>query len=212
MPSPVIRLHPLNPQHRRLAQLVDCLSQGGVLAFPTDSGYALLANLDQKKALDTICKIRQVSRHHFFTLIGHDVAQLAPYVQISTPYYRFLKKNTPNPTTFIFPALPSVGKKVMALCKRKTIGIRITRNLALQSLLRMLDQPLLTTSLMSEADSEHVYEAFTEENLQSYLNPPVDFMVITHDYFHHDVSTVVDCTESLPSIIRLGCGNVAIED
>jgi tRNA threonylcarbamoyl adenosine modification protein (Sua5/YciO/YrdC/YwlC family) len=151
-------LHPQNPQPRLLKQAVALLEQGGVLAVPSDSSYALACHLDDKAAVDRLRQIRGVDERHHLTLLCRDLSELATYAHVDNRQYRLLKSATPGPYTFILEATREVPRRV-SHPQRKTIGLRVPDHVALQALLEMHAAPLLATTLMAPGEPEVLNDA-----------------------------------------------------
>ena len=140
-------VHPENPQKRLMKQAAEIIEKGGVIIYPTDSGYALGCAIDDKNALERICHIRKIDKKHNFTLVCKDLAEIAVYARVDNSAYRMLKSNTPGPYTFIFKSTKDLPKRLMNPSKR-TIGIRIPDNAIALAILEELTTPLMTTSLI----------------------------------------------------------------
>jgi tRNA threonylcarbamoyl adenosine modification protein (Sua5/YciO/YrdC/YwlC family) len=151
-------VHPQNPQPRLLKQAVALLEQGGVLAVPTDSSYALACHLDDKAAADRLRQIRGVDDKHHLTLLCRDLSELANYARVDNRQYRLLKFATPGPYTFILEATREVPRRV-SHPQRKTIGLRVPDHHALQELLALHGAPLLATTLMAPHEAESINDA-----------------------------------------------------
>jgi tRNA threonylcarbamoyl adenosine modification protein (Sua5/YciO/YrdC/YwlC family) len=151
-------VHPQNPQPRLLKQAVALLEQGGVLAVPTDSSYALACHLDDKAAADRLRQIRGVDEKHHLTLLCRDLSELANYARVDNRQYRLLKFATPGPYTFILEATREVPRRV-SHPQRKTIGLRVPDHHALQELLALHGAPLLATTLMAPHETESINDA-----------------------------------------------------
>lgn len=146
-------LHPENPQPRLLKQAIAILDDGGVVAVPTDSSYAIACHLDDKAAVDRLRQIRRVDEKHHLTLLCRDLSELSNYARVDNKQYRLLKSVTPGPFTFILDATREVPRRV-SHPQRKTIGIRVPDHKVLQQLLALHDGPLLSTTLMDPQDRE----------------------------------------------------------
>jgi tRNA threonylcarbamoyl adenosine modification protein (Sua5/YciO/YrdC/YwlC family) len=140
-------LHPDNPQARLITQTVQIIQSGGVIAYPTDSGYALGCQMGNKAALERICRIRHIEPNHDFTLVCRDLAEIATYAKVDNTAFRLVKSHTPGPYTFIFKATKEVPRRLMNE-KKKTIGIRVPANNIALALLAALGEPLLSTTLI----------------------------------------------------------------
>ncbi|MFP4854711.1 L-threonylcarbamoyladenylate synthase, partial [Paraburkholderia sp. BR14264] len=145
--SQLFHIHPENPQPRLVNQAVDYLNKGSVIVYPTDSGYALGCRLEEKNAMERICRIRQLDGNHNFTLMCRDLSELSTYSQVDNSAFRILKNNTPGNYTFILKATKEVPRRLMN-DKRKTIGLRVPSNPVALALLERLNEPMMSTSLM----------------------------------------------------------------
>jgi tRNA threonylcarbamoyl adenosine modification protein (Sua5/YciO/YrdC/YwlC family) len=151
-------VHPVNPQPRLLKQAVALLEQGGVVAVPTDSSYALACHLDDKAAVDRLRQIRGIDDKHHLTLLCRDLSELSTYARVDNRQYRLLKTGTPGPYTFILEATREVPRRV-SHPQRKTIGLRVPDHRVLQELLALHGAPLLATTLIPRNESEPLNDA-----------------------------------------------------
>ena len=197
----LIQIHPVDPQPRLVKQVVECLKDGGVIIYPTDTIYGLGCDIMQHKAIERICKIKNIDPQKvMLSFICSDLSHLSDFTKsIDTPLYRMLKNYLPGPYTFILPASKLVPKILQS--KKSTIGLRIPNNVISHSILGALGNPILSTSLPGEmvedyTDPEIIYEKF--ENL-------VDF-VIDGGIGGMIPSTIVDCTTDEWAITRQGKG------
>jgi len=149
----LFEIHPDNPQLRLLRRATDLLAQGGVLAVPTDSSYALACHLDDKAAADRLRRIRGVDERHHLTLLCRDLSELASYARVDNRQYRLLKAATPGPYTFILEASKEVPRR-LSHPSRKTIGLRLPAHKSLQALLEQHGAPLLATTLILPGQSQ----------------------------------------------------------
>ncbi|OUS25681.1 threonylcarbamoyl-AMP synthase [Thalassotalea sp. 42_200_T64] len=195
-------MHPENPQPRLLKQAVGIIQQGGVIVYPTDSGYALGCHIGDKKALDRICRIRNIDKDHNFTLICRDLSELSIYSQVDNSNFRLLKNNTPGAYTFIFKGTKEVPKRLLNP-KKKTIGIRIPDNNILMALLAELGEPLMSTTLILPGNDMAEYDP---EIIRDNLEKQVD-LILNGGYLGEKPTTVIDCTEEFPQVIRVGEGD-----
>jgi len=200
----LLHLHPDNPQPRLLGQIAECLKDGGIIIYPTDTIYGLGCDIFQQKAIEKICKIKNVDPQKAqLTFICRDLSHLSDYTKsIDTPLYRVLKNYLPGPYTFILPASKQVPKILKS--KKETIGLRIPDNIICQQILEALGNPILSASLpgvMVEeyTDPEIIYEKFGDK---------VDF-VIDGGSGGIVPSTVIDCTTDEWTVIREGAGEWA---
>jgi tRNA threonylcarbamoyl adenosine modification protein (Sua5/YciO/YrdC/YwlC family) len=198
----IFDIHADNPQDRLITQVVASVRNGGLIVYPTDSGYALGCHIGDKKALDRIRKIRKLDKSHNFTLVCRDLSELAIYARVDNTAFRVIKNHTPGPYTFILRASPEVPNRLQHP-KRKTIGIRVPDNAIALALMDSLGEPLMSTSLimpdqeMTLADPEEIYDL---------LKGRVD-IIINGGYVNDQPTTVIDMIEGFPQIIRHGAGN-----
>ena len=198
----LLKIHPENPQPRLINQVVECLKDGGVIIYPTDTIYGLGCDIKHAKAIEKICQIKNMDPQKAqLSFICSDLSHLSEYSKsIDTPLYRMLKNYLPGPYTFILPASKQVPKILQS--KKSTIGLRVPDNNICQQILTVLCNPILSTSLPGEmvedyTDPEIIYDRF--ENL-------VDF-VIDGGIGGMTPSTIVDCTTDEWTILRQGLGD-----
>ena len=195
-------IHPENPQSRLINQAVEIIRKGGVIIYPTDSGYALGCGIGEKAAMERIVKIRQLPENHNFTLVCSDLSELSTYAMVDNQAYRLMKNNVPNPYTFILPATKDVPRRLQT--KRKTIGIRVPDNAIALALIVALGEPLLSCSLM--LPGEEMTQSDPEE-IRNILERQVD-LIIHGGYLGVEPTTVIDLTNDNPEIIREGSGSL----
>jgi|TARA_B110000116_G_scaffold259454_1_gene261569 tRNA threonylcarbamoyl adenosine modification protein (Sua5/YciO/YrdC/YwlC family) len=195
-------VHPDNPQGRLMKQAADIIKQGGVIVYPTDSGYALGCHLGDKKALERICQIRDIDKNHNFTLVCQDLSQISEYTRIDNTAYRLLKNNTPGPYTFIFKGSKEVPKRLLNP-KKKTIGIRVPNNTIAQALLTELAEPIMSTSLIMPGQDMAEYDP---EQIRDLLEHQVD-LIVNGGYLGEHPTTVIDFSNDSIEIIRVGEGD-----
>ncbi|WMS87199.1 L-threonylcarbamoyladenylate synthase [Pleionea litopenaei] len=197
-----LEIHPENPQPRLITQAVALVQKGGLMVYPTDSGYALGCHLGDKSALDRIRRVRQLDKQHNFTLVCRDLSELATYARVDNATFRVLKNLTPGPFTFILRATGEVPKRLMHP-KRKTIGIRVPNNPIALALLDALGEPIMSTSLIFPEEEVQVSDPYEiNERYGSQLD-----LVINGGYCGDQATTVVDLTEGTPVILREGAGD-----
>jgi tRNA threonylcarbamoyl adenosine modification protein (Sua5/YciO/YrdC/YwlC family) len=195
-------VHPDNPQGRLIKQAVSIINDGGVIVYPTDSGYALGCHLGDKKALEKLCSIRDIDKSHNFTLLCQDLSQLSEYTTVDNTAYRLLKNNTPGAYTFILKGSKEVPKRLLNP-KKRSIGIRIPDNNIAQALLAELGEPIMSTSLIlpgeqtTENDPEHIRDI---------LEHQVD-LIIHGGYLGEHPTTVIDFSNDGIEIMRVGEGD-----
>ena len=197
-----LNIHPDNPQPRLIHQAVKVIRSGGLIVYPTDSGYALGCHIGDKKALDRIRSIRKLDKKHNFTLVCRDLSELANFARVDNSSFRVLKSHTPGPYTFILRASPEVPNRLQHP-KRKTIGIRVPDNPIALAILEELGEPLMSTSLIMP---DHDFTLVDEDEIEKQLNGRVDLII--HGGYTSDLpTTVVDLMEGFPQVIRRGGGN-----
>ena len=195
-------VHPDNPQPRLLKQAAALLTQGGVLAVPTDSSYALACQLDDKAAADQLRRIRQVDDKHHLTLLCRDLRELANYARVDNAQFRLLKNATPGPFTFILEASKEVPRRV-SHPQRKTIGLRVPEHPALQALLEVHGAPLLATTLILPGETEPLNDP---EEILARLDKQIAG-VIDSGACPLEPTTVVDLSGDAPEVLRRGRGD-----
>lgn len=205
MTASLIKIHPESPQNRLIKKVAESLSKGGVIAYPTDSSYALGCHLGDKSALERICRIRQVDQKHHFTLIGRDLAQIAEYVKMDNQKFRFIKAYTPGAYTFILPAKRKVPRRTMNQ-KRLTIGFRIPDNAIIQAMLSELNEPILSSTLIMPNDTLPLGDP---EIVLEKLKHQVD-LVVDGGYCGVEPTTVIDWVDGSPTLVRQGSGEIGL--
>lgn len=200
--SQFFQIHVDNPQIRLIRQAVDIIRSGAVIIYPTDSGYALGCQLGNKEAMDRIRQIRQVDKHHNFTLVCRDLSEIALYAKIDNVNYRMIKAVTPGPYTFILPATREVPRRLQHP-KRKTVGIRIPANTIVQHLLTELNEPLMSSTLILPGEQNPESDPY---EIRLTMEHQVD-LIIDGGYGSLEPSTVVDLEGELPVIARVGLGD-----
>ena len=202
--SQLFEVHPQNPQPRLLKQAAQILHEGGVVAVPTDSSYALVCRLDDKAAVEQLRRIRQVDDKHHLTLLCRDLSELASYARVDNRQYRLLKLGTPGPFTFILEATKEVPRRV-SHPSRRTIGLRVPDHKALQELLLVYGQPLLGTTLIPPGETEPLNDAGDiRERFQKQLQAIVDAGACPMQ-----PTTVIDLSGDEPALLRQGRGDPA---
>ncbi|GKT12259.1 MAG: hypothetical protein ISEC1_P1236 [Thiomicrorhabdus sp.] len=200
-PCAYVSVHPDNPQKRLLNQVVDILNLGGVIAYPTESGYALGCLLDSKKGADIIRFIRKLDDKHDLTLMCRDLSNLSEYAKVGNTQFRYLKSHLPGAYTFILTASREVPKRLQTP-KRKTIGLRVTPNVVTNELLSFFDRPLITASLILPGEEHPMTDGWT---IQEELGHILD-AVLDGGYSGFEPTTVIDLIDDEPILIRQGQG------
>lgn len=195
-------IHAESPQLRLIQQTTHILQNGGVIAYPTDSGYALGCMMGDKVAQDKIRQIRGVGEDRLFTLVCKNLSELATYAQVNNSQFRLLKANTPGAYTFILKASREVPRRLQSP-KRSTVGLRVPEHQVVMALLEQLNEPLLSMTLHLKGDEWPMSEAW---EIRDRLEHQLD-LVIDSGHCVPDPTTVIDLTEDVPTLIRLGSGN-----
>lgn len=200
--SQFFAIHPDNPQSRLLRQAAAIIEEGGLLVYPTDSGYALGCKLGNKSALERMRRLRHLDKNHNMTLVCRDLSQLGTYARVSNAIFRLLKAFTPGSYTFILNATHIVPR-LMLHPKRKTLGLRVPENNITLSLLECLDAPLMSTTLILPGATAPLSEP---ESIKDLLGNQID-LIIDGGNCGYQPTTVVDLTGDYPVIIRVGKGD-----
>lgn len=203
--SQFFRVHPENPQLRLIRQAAEIVKAGGVIAYPTDSAYALGCHIGDKRALERIRQIRKLDQHHNFTLVCRDLSELGVYARVSNSAYRLIKAATPGPYTFILPATREVPRRLVH-AKRKTIGLRVPDNQICDALLSAMGEPLMSSTLMLPGDD---YPMTDPVEIRDLLEHQLD-LVIDGGFCGMEPTTVVNMEEDIPVISRSGRGDTEL--
>ena len=197
-----VDIHPDNPQPRQLQQVVDALHDDALVAYPTDSGYALGCVLGNREGRDRILRIRGLDERHHFTLVCRDFSQLGQLVQVDNSAFRAIRAVTPGPYTFILPATPEVPRRLLHPRKR-TVGVRIPDHTVVQALLELLGEPLLSSTLILPGETEPRSMGW---EIKEELDHAID-LVVDAGETPAEPTTVVDLSEGAPVIVRHGAGD-----
>lgn len=202
--SQFFQIHPENPQARLVKQAADIVRGGGVIAYPTDSAYALGCHLGDKGALERIRAIRRLDDKHNFTLMCRDLSELGNYARVDNSAFRLLKNLIPGPYTFILRATPEVPKRLHHP-KRKSVGLRVPDNQICLDLLAELGEPLMSVSLILPGEELPLTDPY---DIRDTLANQVD-LVIDGGYCGMEATSVVDLVDDVPVVLRRGLGDVS---
>lgn len=197
-------IHPANPQPRAIAQVVDRLREGALLAYPTSSGYALGAALGNAEAKERMIRLRKLDAKHDFTLVCRDFAELGQLVQLSNSAFRAVKAATPGPYTFILPATSEVPRKLVHP-KKKTVGVRLDTHPVPRAIVEAMGEPLLSTSLILPGEEEPFTYGWA---VKEALDHSVD-VIIDAEEVEPRPTTVIDFSGAEPVIVREGSGDTS---
>lgn len=198
------QIHPDNPQNRLIKQAAAIIRKGGLVAYPTDSAYALGCHIGDKLALERICGIRQLDKEHNFTLMCRDLSEVATYAKVNNQVFRLLRNHTPGPFTFILEATSETPRRLKHP-KRKTIGIRIPDNAITMALLAELNEPMMTSTLIMPGDDLPLTDPY---DIRALLEHQLE-LVIDGGFCGMEATTVVELTGDSPVIARQGCGELS---
>jgi tRNA threonylcarbamoyl adenosine modification protein (Sua5/YciO/YrdC/YwlC family) len=197
-----LELHPTSPQARLLRKAVQCLRDGGVIVYPTDSCYALGCAIGAKVAMERIQRIRQAGKRHFFTVICRDLSEIARFVRVENWQYRLLKAFTPGPYTFVLQAKREVPRRLLDE-RRRTVGIRVPDHPVVAALLTEYAEPLMSTTLMLEGDTTAMTDA---REIDDRIGYAVD-VILDAGNCGLEPSTIVDLSGDSPQLLRAGKGD-----
>ena len=201
--SKVLSIHPENPQYRLIKEVVDLLENGGIIAYPTDSGYALGCALGNKNAMDQIINIRKLRKHHHFTLMMKDLSHIGEYAKLNNSGFRLLKKILPGAYTFILEGTKDIPNRLLN-GKRKTIGIRVSSHPVVKSILENLMEPMMSVSLKIEG-----YEFYNSNDVKEVLNGSND-LIIDSGHCPPEPTTIIDLSNDEVLVLRNGNGSLEL--
>ncbi len=197
-------VHPHDPQPRSITQIAALLREDALIAYPTDSCYALGCRLDNPTGADRIRRLRALDDKHHFTLVCADFAQLGQLVQLDNAAFRAIKASTPGPYTFILPATQEVPRR-LAHPKKRTVGVRIPDHAVVQALLRQLGEPLVSSTLLLPDAEDPLSDGW---QIKEDLDHQIDAVVDAGDC-GTELTTVVDWSQGYPEVVRVGLGDPA---
>ena len=195
-------VHPEDPQPRLVRQAVDIIRGGGVIAYPTDSCYALGCHIGDKAAMERIRRIRDVDERHHFTLVCRDLSEVGQFAKVDNLQFRLIRANTPGSYTFILRASREVPRRL--LTPRHTIGVRIPDHPVALAILALLGEPLLSSTLILPAHGQALNDPY---EIRQRLEHQVD-LVIDSGPCNGEVTTVIDLSADAPRLVREGQGDI----
>ena len=201
--SQFFTLHPTHPEIRLIKRAVDIVRKGGLIAYPTDSCYALGCHIGDKSAMERIRRVRGVDERHHFTLVCRDLSDIGTFAKVNNAQYRLLKAHTPGTYTFILEATRELPRR-LAHPKRATVGVRVPEHPVTHALLTELNEPLLSSTLILPGDEDPLNDA---EEIRSRLEHEVD-LILDGGACGIEPTTVIDLSEPAPILIRKGKGDV----
>lgn len=199
----LLKIHPQNPQARLVQQVISEVQSGAVIAYPTDSGYALGTALGNKNGLERIRRIRNLSKRHDFTLMMRDLSHIGEYAKLDNNAFRLLKKILPGAYTFVLEGTRDVPKRLLH-AKKKTIGVRVSHHGVVQALLESLNEPMMSVSLILEG-----CEFYDIDDVRDAVEKQVD-VIIDDGYCPPEPTTVIDLSGDSINIIRHGAGDTSL--
>ena len=197
-------LHPTNPEPRLIKRAVEIVRKGGVIAYPTDSCYAIGCHIGDKAAMERIRRIRGVDERHHFTLVCRDLSEIGTFAKVDNAQYRLLKAHTPGTYTFILQATRELPRR-LAHPKRSTVGVRVPEHPATHALLTELDEPLLSSTLILPGQTEPMNDA---ESIRKHLQHQLD-LIIDGGACGVVPTTIIDLSGEAPILVRQGKGEIA---
>ena len=201
--SQFFTLHPTHPEIRLIKRAVDIVRKGGLIAYPTDSCYALGCHIGDKDAMERIRRVRGVDERHHFTLVCRDLSEIGTFAKVNNAQYRLLKAHTPGTYTFILQATRELPRR-LAHPKRATVGVRVPEHPVTHALLTELNEPLLSSTLMLPGDENPLNDA---EAIRTRLEHEVD-LILDGGTCGIEPTTVIDLSEPEPILIRKGKGDI----
>lgn len=200
--SQFFQVHPENPQQRLISRAVEIVREGGVIAYPTDSAYALGCHIGDKAAMEKIRAIRKLDHRHHLTLVCRDLSDVGIYAKVDNSTYRLLKAHTPGPYTFLLQASSEVPRRLLNP-KRRTIGLRVPDNAVVAALLDQLGEPILSTTLQLPGEDYPMTDPYEIRDL---LEHQLD-LVIDGGYCGMEPTSIVDFQQGYPEVVRQGAGD-----
>ena len=202
--SQFFAIHPTHPETRLIKRAVDIVRKGGVIAYPTDSCYAIGCHIGDKQAMERIRRIRGVDERHHFTLVCRDLSEIGTFAKVDNAQYRLLKAHTPGTFTFILAATRELPRR-LAHPKRATVGVRVPEHPVTHALLAELNEPLLSSTLMLPGEEEPLNDA---EMIRKKLEHQLD-LILDGGACGVEPTSVIDLSGDAPILVRRGKGDVA---
>ena len=200
----IIEIHPVDPQPRLVAKIVETIREGGLIAYPTDSSYAFGCHIGDKRAMDRIRRIRRTDKGHNFTLVCSDLSEISTYARIDNWAYRMLKAMTPGPYTFILPATREVPKRLQHP-KRRTIGLRVPDHPLVKAVLEALGEPIMSSTLLLPGDDLPLTDP---HDIEERIGHDID-LIIDAGPTGIEPTSVIDLSEGTVEVLRVGRGDVS---
>ena len=203
----LVELHPVNPQPRRIAEVAAAIRSGGLVAYPTDSSYALGCHLGDKRAMDRIRRIRRTDKDHNFTLVCSDLSEISIYARVDNWAYRLIKALTPGPYTFILPATREVPKRLQH-ARRRTIGLRVPDHTVVRSMLNALGEPIMSSTLSLPGDDMPLTDV---DEIERRIGHDIE-IIIAAGSTGIEPTSVLDLTGDSAEVLRVGRGDLSFLD
>ena len=200
----LLEIHPDNPQARGVAEIVETIRDGGLIAYPTDSSYAFGCHIGDKRAMDRIRRIRRTDKNHNFTLVCSDLSEIGTYARVDNWAYRLIRAMTPGPYTFILPATREVPKRLQHP-KRRTIGLRVPDHTLVRAMLEALGEPIMSSTLLLPGDELPLTDA---NDIQERIGHEID-LIIDAGPTGIEPTSVIDLSEGTARVLRVGRGDVS---
>jgi tRNA threonylcarbamoyl adenosine modification protein (Sua5/YciO/YrdC/YwlC family) len=200
----LLEIHPDNPQPRGIAEIVETIREGGLIAYPTDSSYAFGCHIGDKRAMDRIRRIRRTDKNHNFTLVCSDLSEIGTYARVDNWAYRLIRAMTPGPYTFILPATREVPKRLQHP-KRRTIGLRVPDHTLVRAMLEALGEPIMSSTLLLPGDELPLTDA---HDIEERIGHEID-LIIDAGPTGIEPTSVIDLSEGTARVLRVGRGDVS---
>lgn len=200
----IIEIHPVDPQPRRIAKVVETIREGGLIAYPTDSSYAFGCHIGDKRAMDRIRRIRRTDKKHNFTLVCSDLSEISAYARVDNWAYRMVKAMTPGAYTFILPATREVPKRLQHP-KRRTIGLRVPDHQLVRAVLEALGEPIMSSTLLLPGDDLPLTDP---HEIDERIGHDID-LIVDAGPTGIEPTSVIDLSQDTVEVLRVGRGDVS---